>query len=258
LILEFAEPLDSLKRPVLIFDGWVEYAYSQTAFAVWQSGAKFLMPTIEARGSDGQWYVVAEHFGYMAGTTRRSAFPLESSRLSQGTRELRISTNMQIYWDRLAVVEREECPSVRRKELKLSKAEVAEVGFTRRTVLDQHCADYDYAQRPPLADARHPDGWYTEFGDAEALITAADNALVIIGPGEELHLEFAAGEPCPPEFERWFVLESNGWCKDTDPFTKDSGAVEPLPMRADLRTPSQDALRLQLHGKFNTRFKAGW
>jgi tetratricopeptide (TPR) repeat protein len=258
VILEFAERLDRLKSPVLIFDGWVEYAYSQTAFAMWQSGTRFLMPTIEARGADGRWHVVVEHFGYMAGTSRRSAMPLDRSRLPPDTRELRLSTNMQIYWDRVAVVERETCPSARRNELQLVKAEVADVGFTRRKALNQRCASYDYSQRPPLADARHPVGWYTAFGDARELVVAADNALAIIGPGEELHLEFAAGEACPAGYERSFVLESNGWCKDTDLLTRDSGTVEPLPMQAGLATPDKDARRLRLHRTFNTRFMAGW
>ncbi len=256
--LEFAEPLDRLKTPLLVFDGWVEYAYSQTAFAMWQSGTTFLTPTIEARGTDGRWHVVVEHFGYMAGTSRRSAMPLDRSRLPQNTRELRISTNMQIYWDRVAIVERESCPSARRTELELVKAEVADVGFTRRKLLDQRRASYDYSERPPLADARHPEGWYTALGDARELVAAADNALAVIGPGEELHLEFSAGELCPTGYERSFVLESNGWCKDTDLLTRDSRAVEPLPIHADLSTPDHDARRVELHRKFNTRFMTGW
>jgi hypothetical protein len=217
-----------------------------------------LLPTIEARGNDGRWHAVAEHFGYMAGTSRRSAFALDRARLPIGTRALRISTNLRIYWDRFSVVDREACSSARRDELKLVKADLANVGFTRRNLLDQHCTSYDYADRPPLADARHPVGWYTAFGDARALIAAADNALAIIGPGEELHLEFAAGERPAAGFERLFVLAANGWCKDNDPFTKDSGAVEPLPTRAELLTPDRDEIRLQLHRQFNSRFMAGW
>jgi Tfp pilus assembly protein PilF len=258
LIVEFAEPIDQLKSPFLLFDGWVEYAYSQTAFAAWQSETEFLLPTIEARGKDGRWHVIAEHFGYMAGSSRRSAVPLDRSRLPLDARELRISTNLQIYWDCISIVDGEPCPSARRNTLEMAYAEVAEVGFARRKVQDQRCASYDYAERPPLADARHPKGWYTAFGDARKLIAGADNALAIIGPGEELHLEFVAHDPCPTGFERSFVLEANGWCKDADLFTKNSGAVEPLPTRADLATPENDALRFQLHRAFHTRFMSGW
>jgi hypothetical protein len=258
LILEFAEPLDRLESPVLVFDGWVEYAYSQVAFAAWQSGTPFLPPTIEARGSDGRWHGIAEHFGYMAGTSRRSVMPLDRARLPADTRTLRISTNLRIYWDRLSVVDREACPDARRTTFELVKADVADVGYPRRVYLDQRCTSYDYSQRPPLADARHPAGWYTAFGDARALVAAADNAVAIIGPGEELHLEFAAGESHMSDFERTFVLEANGWCKDADPYSKDSGVVEPLPMRADLESPDQAELRLQLHRQFNTRFMEGW
>jgi hypothetical protein len=241
-----------------VFDGCVEYAYSQVAFAAWQSGTPFLLPTIDARGSDGRWRAIAEHFGYMAGTSRRSVIPLDRTRLPVGTRELRISTNLRIYWDRLAVVDRESCPSARRTTLELLKAEIADVGFARRKYLPQRGTDYDYSQLAPLADARHPAGWYTAFGDARPLVAAADNALAIIGPGEELHLEFAADASRTPGFERSFVLEANGWCKDADPYSKDSGAVEPLPMRAELESPDKAALRRQLHRNRNTRFMAGW
>ena len=41
-------------------------------------------------------------------------------------------------------------------------------------------------------------------------------------------------------------------------FTKDSGSVEPIPSRADLATPENDARREQLHRRFNTRFMSGW
>ena len=258
LTLDFEERLDRIEDPVLIFDGWIEYAYSQSAFAAFQSGTPFLPPTIEARGSDGRWQTISKHFGYMAGTSRRSALPLERSRLPRGTRELRVRTNLQIYWDRIAIVDREACPSARRSQLELVKAKVADVGFAHRSVNDQRRVSFDYSRRVPFTDARHPVGWYTEFGDARPLIAAADNAVAIIGPGEELHLEFAVGESCPAGFERSFVLETNGWCKDADPFTRNSGTVEPLPIRADLMTPEREAARLQLHREFNTRYMAGW
>ena len=47
--LEFDRPLDELDNPVLIMDGWVEYAYSQTAFAAWQAGIEYVEPSVQAR-----------------------------------------------------------------------------------------------------------------------------------------------------------------------------------------------------------------
>ena len=259
LTLTFDEPLDELAAPVLVFDGWVEYAYSQSAFAAWQAGAAFVEPTIEAQGEDGQWHAVFERFGYMAGTPRRSAVPLARERLPVGTRKLRLSTNMQIYWDRLAVVDAAANKAVRRQDLKLLKAAVDDVGFSQRTLFEQRYPIYDYDDRPPLGDARHPRGFYTAFGDALPLVRSTDDAMAIIGPGEELHLEYA--EPpiaLPVGWRRYYVLESDGWCKDGDLFTKDSRTVKPLPTRGEPLRPEQSARREQLHQRYNTRYRSGW
>ncbi|MGI9430070.1 MAG: FG-GAP-like repeat-containing protein, partial [Bythopirellula sp.] len=259
ITLEFDRPIDSLQSPVLVFDGWVEYAYSQTAFAAWQANEQYFEPTIEARGEDGKWQVVCERFGYMAGTPRQSSMPLDTDRLPRGARELRISTNMQIYWDRLAIVDAGSVPEFKRQELALVTALVDDVGFSTRKLHDQRYTTYNYDDRPPMADARHPAGFYTRLGDARKLVEATDDALAIIGPGEALHLEFNPPAKDPPAgWTRHFVLESDGWCKDADLFTKDAGTVEPLPMRGDPADEQAIRHRKKLHAKYNTRFKSGY
>ena len=256
--LTFDQSLDTLNSPTLLFDGWVEYAYSQTAFAAWQAREQYTEPTIEAQGADGQWRVVCERFGYMAGTPRQATMPLDQTRLPTGTEKLRITTNMEVYWDRLAVIDAEHNHHVRRHELKLSAALIDDVGFSTRTLLDQRFPVYDYDNRPPFGDARHPAGFYTSFGDACELVEATDDAIAIIGPGEELHLEFERlGTPLPDGWTREFVLEADGWCKDADLFTRDAGAVEPLPTRGPLND-TQAEIRNRLHQKYNTRYRSGY
>ena len=83
------------------------------------------------------------------------------------------------------------------------------------------------------------------------LVAEKDDAVAIFGPGEEVHLEFAAPRQGAPEgWTRRLVLETRGWCKDLDLYTKDGETVEPLPGRA---TPGRDAL----HRRYNTRYQAG-
>ena len=124
-------------------------------------------------------------------------------------------------------------------------------GFARRTTGPQRLPHYDYGDRTPSADTRHPAGLYTEFGPAEALLAEADGALAIFGPGEEVHLEFGADiDPPPRGWRRYLVLETRGWCKDMDLFTRDGETVGPLPGERD------DAARA-LHQRYNTRFEAG-
>ena len=101
--LEFDTPVaDGPGAPVLMIDGWVEYPYAQTVFAAWQAGALYQAPTLEARGGDGRWHVVAREFGYPAGMPRRMTFPLPP--LPAGATALRLTTTQEIFWDRLAVI----------------------------------------------------------------------------------------------------------------------------------------------------------
>ena len=89
------------------------------------------------------------------------------------------------------------------------------------------------------------------------LLAEVDDAVAIVGSGEELHLEFAAPTDAPPEgWSRRLILETRGWAKDMDLYTRDGGQVGPLPRRADA-DPADDAKREALHATFNTRFQGG-
>jgi hypothetical protein len=248
--LEFDEPVDAGPgRPVLIADGWIEYPYAQTVFAAWQAGAVYRAPTLEARDADGRWHVVAPEFGYPAGMPRRMAYPLPE--LPAGTRALRIRTTQEIYWDRLAIAYAEAAPRYRQHRLPLAAAILQEAGFARRTTGPQRVPFYDYAARVPLDDTRHPRGWYTAFGAVDELVRSEDHAVAILGPGEEVHLEFEAPrEGPPPGWTRRLVLETRGWCKDLDLYTLHGETVEPLPGRA---SPAREAL----HRRYHTRYRAG-
>ncbi|MCH7601757.1 MAG: VCBS repeat-containing protein [Planctomycetes bacterium] len=253
LTLTFDEPLDLLPGAgaMLIADGWIEYPYSQTMFAAWQAQADYLAPTIEARGADGEWQVVLEQFGYPAGMPRQMSVPLAN--LPAGTTELRISTNLEIYWDRLVVAYAEDCPEIIKVELPLSSARVLRSGFARMTWGPQRQPYYDYEDRAPFWDTRTQTGLYTAFGPVDELVSKADDALAIIGPGEEVHLEFAVPfQTLPPGWTRVFVLETAGWCKDMDFYTQDGETVGPLPTSG-----KNAANRDRLHQIFNTRLEAG-
>jgi len=237
LTLEFEQTLRAALETdeqslVLVADGWVEYPYSQTMFAAWQAGAAYEAPTLEARSAEGEWVVVYEQFGYPAGMPRRMALPLPHTRLPDGCTALRLRTNQEIYWDRLSIVVAEPCPELRRRAMPLRHAELRRCGFPKRTTLAQRRPMYDWSQRSPYWDTRHQRGWYTNLGDVRALVSAADGAVAIIGPGEEVELSFAASLPAVEQTGDWsrrFVLETYGWCKDMDLYTRDGETLEPIP-----------------------------
>jgi hypothetical protein len=252
LTLEFDAPLDRPgASPVLVIDGWVEYPYSQTMFAAWQAAADYRAPTLQARDAAGRWHTLMEQFGYPAGMPRRMSVPL--GKLPAGTDALRLSTNQEIYWDRIAVVYSEPLPAAVRHELPLSDAEVGFSGFALRTTGSQRQPHYDYDRRSPLWDTRHMRGHYTDFGRATELLAEADDALAIIGPGEEVHLEFEDDLPqLQSGWQRHFVLESRGWAKDMDLYTEHGNTLEPLP---DSGRPA--ARRDELHERYNRRYRSG-
>jgi hypothetical protein len=253
LTLEFPQPLDKLPgEPVLIADGWIEYPYSQTMFAAWQAGAAYDAPTLSARGESGEWQVVHEKFGYPAGMPRTMALPIPRERLPRRTTALRLTTNLEIYWDHVAIAACSDCPDVRRRPLPLRSAHLAETGFARRTTFPQRRPHYDYSRRLPTWDAAHPAGWYTAFGDATPLVRTTDDALAIFGPGEEIHFKFDAAPP-PPGMTRRLVLELDGWCKDRDLFTQHGETVAPLPSRSPQSSQAAKSLMKQL----NTRYRTG-
>jgi hypothetical protein len=252
LTLEFDEPLDGSGEPLLVADGWIEYPYSQTMFAAWQAGATYDPPTIEARGSDGLWRVVRRHIGYPAGMPRQMSVPLGP--LPPGTAALRMTTNQEIYWDRLEVAFSEPCPEIRVHELPLVGADLRRCGFAHRPELPQRRPWYDYERRQPFWDTRHQAGSYTALGPVEPLVAKTDDALAIFGPGEEVHVEFDAALPAlPAGWTRRFVLETDGWCKDMDLYTKDGHTLAPLPSSGK---PAET--REALHRQFNTRYRSGY
>lgn len=250
LTLEFGAPLDaSPGEPVLVADGWIEYPYAQTMFAAWQAGAAYLAPSLEARDGAGRWRLVQRQFGYPAGMPRQMSFPLRG--LPRGTTALRLRTTQEVYWDRLAVAFVEPMPQVVSHRIGLASARLATTGFARRSTGPFRRPSYDYDSRVPLWDTRHLSGFYTAEGPVDELVSAEDGAVAILGPGEEVQLEFTAGlDPPPPGWTRHFVVELRGWCKDMDLYTEHGDTVEPVP------SPSS-AARDRLHQRYNTRYASG-
>ncbi|MEM9303583.1 MAG: FG-GAP-like repeat-containing protein [Pseudomonadota bacterium] len=252
LTVEFDAPLDAFDRPILIFDGWVEYGYSQTSFAAWQAGIRYEPPTLEARGGDGQWRVVGASFGYPAGMPREAAMRLEA--LPAGTNALRLTTNQEIYFDRLAVGAA-VAGSPTTHALPLADGRLERIGFPRRTDGPQRQPDYDFDVRDPFWDTRYQAGFYTSLGDASSLVTDRDNALAIVGPGDSLTMRFSVADlpPVPSGWRRSYVARFHGWAKDMDLFTRAGETVGPLPRDPTVAVDRSD----RLHARYNQRYQAG-
>ena len=252
LTLTFSEPLANA-NPVLVAQGWVEYPYSQTVFAAWQAGVTYQTATLEALDENGQWITVASEFGYPAGMPRAMALPLPA--LPEGTRTLRLRSNMEIYWDQVMIVY-EESIDTHRTSRKPVVARINKIGFPRRTNGPQRIPHFDYHDRSPYWDTKYQHGYYTTLGDARPLVTKVDGALAIFGGGEEIHLEFDTFEAPSAGTTRHLLLDFRGWAKDMDLYTADGETVGPLPAPEGLSV-DEIAHGQLLNETYNTRYQAG-
>ncbi len=237
IVLDFGDRLSRFSPGdalVLCLAGWVEYPYSQTNYAAATAGVTLKPPAIERRRDDGTWEVIEPHAGYPAGLPRLMTLDL-TGKLTGPKCVLRIKTNMECYYDQafVAVRDRAAESSLRVATLPVARAVLGHRGYTREVSPDGRqplLYDYDYVDPAPLA-------WFsgklTRYGDVADLLRSDDDRLCVVGPGDEIRIEFDANSlpGLPDGWTRSYVLRSYGYCKDADPFTAVSDTVEPLPWR---------------------------
>jgi tetratricopeptide (TPR) repeat protein len=266
IVLDFGDRLSYFNenQPLLLaLAGWVEYPYSQTNYAASTAGVSLQPPTIERLQEDGTWKLIEPHAGYPAGMPRMTTLDL-TGKLIGPRCVIRLQTNMECYWDQafIAVRDRSAEASLKRATLPVARAVLEHRGYTREVSPDGRLPllyDYDHVDPSPLALMG---GKLTRLGDVATLLQQSDDRLCVVGPGDKVRIEFAAGDlPALPEgWSRSYVLKSFGYCKDADPFTAGSDDVEPLPWRgmppfpfaAGTRRPDDPAHRAYL-GEFQTR-----
>ena len=93
----------SAQRPLrLLLDGYIEYFSASSMYAAWQAGLQPIPPRVDAQMPDGRWKRIIDDMGFPAGLPRTIVVDL-TGKLPPGTRKIRITTNLQIYWDRVRV-----------------------------------------------------------------------------------------------------------------------------------------------------------
>jgi hypothetical protein len=237
IVLDFGDRLGRFKaddRVVLCLAGWVEYPYSQTNYAAATAGVSLRPPSIERRRDDGSWEIIEPDAGYPAGLPRMTTLEL-TGKLTGPRCVLRIRTNMECYYDQAFVIapDREARRSLRVSTVPVSRAVLGPRGYTREVSPDGRLPllyEYDYVDPAPLARMA---GTLTRFGDVAPLLQTDDDLLCLVGPGDEVRIEFDTKNlpPVPSGWTRAYVLRTFGYCKDADPFTAGSDSIEPLPWR---------------------------
>ncbi len=262
--LDFGDAVANLAadaRLVLVLHGWVEYAYSGTNFAASQAGLRARAPTIEVE-RDGQWVELLHEVGYPAGVNHAMTVEL-TGRLRPSDRRLRVSSNMELYWDRIFLARHLTQTPVKLTEVAARSADLHFRGYPREFSPDgrhPNLCDYNNVER--TVGWKLMSGHYTRFGEVAELLEAADDCFVIMGHGEELTLRFAADAfgPVPEGCRRSFLLKTDSYCKDMDLYTAFPDTLEPLPFhgmsgypyRPDERYPETEKTRAYRE-RYNTR-----
>ncbi len=212
-----------------------------------------------------KWLRVTNDMGFPAGLPRTITTDL-TGKLPQGTTRIRITTNLQIYWDSILIDRSKPSENLKLSPVPLVKADLDYHGYPRQ-IEDQPPGNvkYVYEQISRTGPYARQAGNYTRYGDVLPLLNTFDDKLVVFGSGEEVALEFDPAKlpPLPKGWKRDYFFQANGYEKDMDFYAAEGSTVEPLPFLGMGSYPypgksfPADAEHLDYMLKYNTRFVSG-
>ncbi|MGC2370024.1 MAG: FG-GAP-like repeat-containing protein [Candidatus Sulfotelmatobacter sp.] len=255
----------------LLLHGEVEYFSANSMYAASQAGVHAISPYVEALGVDGKWLRVVDDMGFPAGGPRTMTADL-SGKLPRGTRKIRITTNLQIYWDSILVSRtpqesKNKAESVRLTAVPLTRANLDYHGFPLKIEgTPPGNVQYIYEKTSATGPYTRPAGTYTRYGDVLPLLTSLDDKLVVFGSGDEVRLDFDPSQlpGLPQGWVRDYFFAANGYEKDMDFYAAEGNFVAPLPFlkmgdypySVDKSFPLDDA-HLNYLLEYNTRQMSG-
>ena len=204
---------------MLILNGWVDWADGSTFLAATQAHRDLTFPYLQVKDAAGNWQTVVEDMGIPAGKPKTIAVDLTGKFLS-ASREVRIVTNLCVYWDEIFLSENSAPPPTRLTAVAPVAADLHFRGFSKaddpsRAQAARGVRLRERQRRPPCG-IRHRRQLHALRRTCEELLAAIDDRMVIMGSGDEVRLRFrAAGLPAlPAGWKRDFLLLVDGWAKD--------------------------------------------
>lgn len=232
LDLDFGQAAPNNKA-ILVLNGWVDWADGSTFLqASQETKAGLMTPSLQVKDARGRWQTVIEDMGMPAGKPKTIVVDLTGKFLSK-SREVRIVTNLCVYWDEIFLDENPEAPRTRLSNVPMVTADLHFRGFSRVSIHPERKQPerffYEHARASSMWNPTP--GLYTRYGEVRPLLNGVDDRLVLMGSGDEARLLFDARSlPAVPEgWRRDFLLKVDGWAKDRDANTAFSQSVLPLP-----------------------------
>ena len=218
----------------LLLHGEIEYFTATGMYAASQAGVQATSPYVEAQNAEGKWVKVINDMGFPAGLPRTMVADL-TGKLPAGTRRIRISTNLQIYWDSILVDRTAQDSNTTVHTVSLDHASLGFHGYPRQTEgVPAGNVQYVYEDVSSTGPYARQAGTYTRYGDVRPLLTGYDDQFTVFGSGEEVALEFDPSSlpPVRSDWTRDYFFLANGYEKDMDFYAAEGSTVEPLPFRS--------------------------
>jgi tetratricopeptide (TPR) repeat protein/predicted nucleotidyltransferase len=233
--------LGDVKREhaLLLLTGWTDYAFSSNNVAASQRRMEMRPPSLQVKDAAGEWRTVIESIGFPVGRPQTVTVDLTGKFLS-ASREVRIVTNMRVYWDEALVADSGGESPVRVERLEASDATLRDRGFSAEVTPDgREPYTYDYARVSLASPWKMFTGRYTRLGDVRELLLKTDDMFVVSKPGDELALSFDADalQPLPAGWSRTFLLYADGFSKEMDINSASPHEVAPMPFHKMKRYP---------------------
>jgi hypothetical protein len=235
LTLDLGEPYNG--GPLwLLLHGEVEYFSANSMYAASQAGLQAFAPYVEVLDAHGKWKRVIDDMGFPAGGPRTMTADL-SGRLPPGTQKIRLTTNLQVYWDSILIdrtpqKSRDRAQSPRLTSVPLVGADLRFHGYPLKIEgKPAGNVQYVYEKTSATGPYTRPFGTYTRYGDVLPLLTATDDKLAVFGSGDEVRLDFDPSNlpAVPTGWVRDYFFAANGYEKDMDFYAAEGNFVAPLP-----------------------------
>jgi tetratricopeptide (TPR) repeat protein len=250
----------------LLMHGEVEYFSATSMYAAAQAGLEPIAPYVEALEASGKWVRVEDDMGFPAGGPRTMTADL-TGKLPLGTQRIRISTNLQVYWNSILIDRTSQDQPIRLTTVPMSHADLRFHGFPLK--IEGRPAGnvmYIYEKASATGPYTRPTGSYTRYGDVLPLLASFDDRLAVFGSGDEIALDFDPAKL--PALEKGWVRDyffvANGYEKDMDFYAAFGNTVDPLPFRGMAGYPYPkgkafplDASHFDYLLNYNTRYMSG-
>lgn len=227
--LSFSD-VDTSKPIDVVASGWIRPTDTSINVASAQSNHPAPKPIqVDVYNQDGEWETVIANGGFPAGKLKTIVLELPADVMNSKDSRIRLKTNLEIFWDSIALATQEYIPYIE-QEVELLSAELSYFGYPEMGRQNENAPNV-----PDYGNIKHGDAWrdligfYTRYGHVQELLQVIDDRYVIMNAGDAMFLNFKALPNPAKGMTRDFVFFSDGWVKDGDWNTVDSKTVGPLP-----------------------------